>query len=136
MHCSLLLGLGALIGHLKKTIRDHTKKKEENKVSSIVTVQTSRTQNFPTQPKYVLTEMVFGSILGYLIGSLDQLQVLSLNSTLSFAHRLPRVNTKRTNNTFIFQWPANAMRLRRNPRLFLKNFCIRMEMFLTYCNYN
>lgn len=43
MHCSLLLGLGALIGHLKKTIRDHTKKKEENKVSSIVTVQTSGT---------------------------------------------------------------------------------------------
>ena len=34
MHCSRLLGLGALIGHLKKTIRDHTKKKEENKVSS------------------------------------------------------------------------------------------------------
>jgi len=33
MHYSLLLGLGALIGHLKKTIRDHTKKKEENKVS-------------------------------------------------------------------------------------------------------
>lgn len=27
-----LLGLGALIGHLKKTIRDHSKKKEENQV--------------------------------------------------------------------------------------------------------
>ena len=29
---SSFLGLGALIGHLKKTIRDHTKKKEENQV--------------------------------------------------------------------------------------------------------
>ena len=36
VHCSRVLGLGALIGHLKKTIRDHTKKKEENKVSSTV----------------------------------------------------------------------------------------------------
>lgn len=30
-HC-YFVGLGALIGHLKKTIRDHSKKKEENKV--------------------------------------------------------------------------------------------------------
>lgn len=31
VHC-YFVGLGALIGHLKKTIRDHSKKKEENKV--------------------------------------------------------------------------------------------------------
>jgi len=35
---TIVKGLGALIGHLKKTIRDHTKKKEENKVSCIIAV--------------------------------------------------------------------------------------------------
>lgn len=38
MYCLFLLGFGVLIGYLKKIIRDYIKKKEENKVSSIVIV--------------------------------------------------------------------------------------------------